>query len=153
MITDADINLLHGCYCKLTGLSLPMRSICDARRIAWQRFAAAGHTLRDLETVILHLKQGIRDGKRLPGCLRFTNLIEDLDHWEEELALALAEKRNAKPVMGAKEQALRELRPKTVDVNDNVKGAVHISTVIEAMRRAADGKEDEHDTNPTTGTG
>lgn len=140
MITDAEISLLHSCFCKFTGADLPLRSICDARRLAWQRFAAAGHTQAELETVLFYLNRKVREDHWDRGCLRFTNLVEDLNHFEEVLAEARAWKRNSPRQTSARERVVEQWSPKLVptQVKDS---CVHISKVLEAMRAAADGKE------------
>lgn len=97
MITESQVSVLHTAYQKLTGLKLPLIAVCDARRLAWEHFIAAGHSLKELETVILWLKGEIRAERRQPGALRFSNLIEDLNRFDEELSFAQAETRNAKP--------------------------------------------------------
>lgn len=143
MISESEISLLHSCWCKLTGQNLRMNSLFDTRRLAWQHFAAAGHTVHELETVVLHLKNGIRDGNRLPGCLRFSNLIENVPGFEEELELARAEKRNTKPAPSAKEAVIQQWR-QTVSSAVEVCTARQVGEIMaqgfEAMRQAANGQ-------------
>lgn len=136
MITDADVNRLHLCYEKMTGFTLPMRSICDPRRMAWQRFLARGLTLADLELVIVYLKHEIRESRRNFGALRFSNLIEDLLRFEEELSMAKAWKRNAKPAQSAKERVSEQWSP-VMGAKACPDSCVHVSDVIRAMREAA----------------
>lgn len=140
MITDAEISLLHSCYCKFIGQNLPLRSICDSRRVAWQRFAAAGHTLRELETVLLYLNRRIQEDHWDRGCLRFTNLIEDINHFEEVFSEAAAWKRNLPREKTAKEVAVQQWRP-TVSAPVEVYTARQVGEIMakgfEAMRKAA----------------
>lgn len=143
MITDTEISLLHSCWCKLTGQDLPLRSICDSRRLAWQRFSAAGHTRMDLETVLIYLNRKIREDHWDRACTRFTNLIEDLNHLEEVLAEALAQKRNARPTQSAKEATVQQWHP-TVSAPVEVCTARQVGEIMargfEAMRQAANGE-------------
>lgn len=140
MITDAEVSLLHSCYCKFTGQSLPLRSICDSRRVAWQRFAATGHTLANLETVLLYLNRRIREDHWDRACTRFTNLIEDINHLEEVLAEAQGWKRNVPRQQTAKEVAVQQLRP-TVSAPVELCTARQVGEIMakgfEEMRKAA----------------
>ena len=82
---QAQANRLHSLYIKETGLDLPMRM---GRDRAWFYWIQAGFLEDDLILVIRFLKRGIASGDRKPGCLRFRNLIEMLDYFDEELAMA-----------------------------------------------------------------
>lgn len=142
MVTDAEINLLHSTYCKFTGFNLPMVSICDTRRMAWQRFAAAGHTQKELETVLIYLHRRIRDDHWDRGCTRFTRIVEDLNHFEEIFAEASADRRNARPSQSSKEATIQQWHP-TVSAHLEVCTARQVGDIMakgfEAMRVAANG--------------
>lgn len=136
MITESEVSLLHSCYQKMTGFNIPMRSLCDTRRLGWQKFLAEGHTLAELESVIIYLKHEIREQRRNIGALRFSNLILDLDRFQEEAELASGWKRNYKPAPTARERVVEQWSPRLAEspVKDSF---VHISIVLEAMRKAA----------------
>lgn len=134
MITEAQVAVLHTCYEKFTGERLSLRSICDARRLAWQRFLAAGHTQRELETVLFYLNRKIREDGWDKACQRFTNLIEDLNHFEEVCAEAQACQRNTKPPPTPKSIVRQQWSPVMGEpVKENTRS---VGELIEAMRKA-----------------
>lgn len=137
---DAQVSLCHSAYCKLTGMPLRMGSLFDTRKLAWQRFVAAGFTFHDVELVLTYLKAEIRAGRRLPGSQRFSNLIENLERFEEEAVTAKAVSRNQKPVPLAKDKVLAQARPlvtPSAPVTDTVKTAGSIIPKLLAEMRAA----------------
>jgi hypothetical protein len=109
------------------------------REAAWLRFIQAGFTEDDLLTVIRHLRHKIKAGARYAPCLRFSRLIECLDSFEEELALAKAEMRNAKRAPTAKERVIQQARPVVAEVRpeDHRVTARPVSDLIADLRRAA----------------
>jgi len=137
--TKSKIECLALCYKKITGIDLKHMGIIDHRERSWFEFLRAGFTVQDLETVLLWLKKGIREDKRQIGCLRFSNLVERLDRFGEELAMAKAENRNARPAPTPKERVLAQARPVAVDVPPAgyTNTAKPISYWIEQMREAA----------------
>lgn len=81
--TESEIAALHDAYCRLTGQEgLPLRY---DRLSWWHNWCAAGFTLDDLKLVVRYLKKGIADGKRNQGALKFSNLIIQVDRFEEDL--------------------------------------------------------------------
>ena len=92
-----DIPTLHKLYCQLTGLIL--RLDMDRERM-WFEWCRRGFTADDLCAVIAHIRQGIKTGKRNPGALKFSNLIGNLDYFEEDLALIRATRRTPRPELG-----------------------------------------------------
>lgn len=106
----AQITTLHAAYVQATGL--PLRLAYD-REAAWFRFLEAKFTSADLVLVIAHLKRGIAKGERRPNCLLFRNLVENLDHLEEDLAMAKALAR--KPPVTGRDKALALLRPSATE--------------------------------------
>ena len=134
---EAEISRCSLAYQKLSGLKLDHRGVFDHRSRSWFEWLQAGYTVHDLETVILHLKRGIRDGKRNPGCLRFSNLIERPDLFGEELELAKAEIRNRKPEPSPKAQVQQQWSPTVAEpVRDNARHVSEFLKGIEAMRAA-----------------
>lgn len=93
----------HRLYCSLTGLDLKlmMRQV-----FAWNAFVAHGFTEDDLRLVIPHLKAKIREKRKWPSALLFSNLIENESNFNEELSEARALARKPKVDHG-KESVLR----------------------------------------------
>jgi len=89
---------LHGRYVDLTGYPL---NCTPPREWAWFEWIKGGFTAADLEIVIRHLNRGIRAGQRYPAALRFSNLIGDLERFEEDLAMAKAVSRKSAPTARA----------------------------------------------------
>lgn len=96
-------------YAKITGFRLNVRGIFCDRVTFWYQFIQAGFSIEDMEFVLRHLMAKVRKGDRNIGCLRFSNLIERPDRFEEELGLAHAEKRNAVKPMTPKESVIRAM--------------------------------------------
>ena len=133
---QSQISCFASAYAKLTGFNLQHRGVFDHRERAWFDFIKAGFSIADLETVILHLKRGIREGKRNPGALRFSNLIERADLFGEELELAKAQKRNLRPAPTPRERVMQQARPVVCDQTQG-DTAKPISFYIEQLREAA----------------
>lgn len=85
-----QIEKLHALYIVLTGLDVRLDM---ARESVWFEWLRRGHTEQDLRDVVAHLRQGIRAGDRKPASLKFSNLINQVDYFEEDLAMARAQKR------------------------------------------------------------
>lgn len=135
LITQSQIDACAAEYTRLTGFHLNHRGVFDHRTRSWYEWLKGGYTLADLGFVITWLKRGIREGKRNPGCLRFSNLIERPDLFGEELAMSKAEFRNKRPVASPKESVIAALP--TVRQLAAEKPALPISHYIEQLRRAA----------------
>ena len=82
--SQETVRELHQVYCNKARMTL---TLSMDRLLAWEMFAMR-FTAMDLGLVIDYLNAGIAKGERNPGALRFRNLVQDLDHFEEELALA-----------------------------------------------------------------
>ena len=82
-ITPEAIQEIHSLYCSLSNQSgLPLRF--DRQRW-WNEWLQCGFSKEDLKLVVRYLRQGIHSGKRNQGCLKFSNLICQVDRFEEEL--------------------------------------------------------------------
>ena len=79
----AEIQRLHSTYKLLTGLVVPLDSY---REYQWFEFIRRGLTEDDLCAVIRSIRKGVAANTRNRGALRFTNLIGQLDRFEEDLA-------------------------------------------------------------------
>lgn len=139
---QAQISLLDLSYQKLSGLTfsrLEQAGVVSWRERGWYDFIQAGHTLLELEEVILWIKKRIHQGKRDIGALRFRTLIAQLDVFEEELAMARAEKRNLVPAPSDKERVLaltgRPARPEPPPAPRVAKAV--IEQLLRDMRKAS----------------
>jgi hypothetical protein len=102
----------------------------------WQAWRTRGWTLDDLRFLIRYLSMKIRKCERNSGCLKFSNFIKDIDHFEEDLAMARAETRNA-PVRSARIEIL-EATGRTVTTTVNAKPAGDVSNTVLATKAFAD---------------
>ena len=93
----AKIASVHALYCRLTGFDLRLDM---AREQAWYLFFQRELTEQDLRDIIQFLRSEIREGRRNPGCLKFRNLISNIDYLEEDLAECRARRRYKKPDAG-----------------------------------------------------
>lgn len=101
-----SISSIHALYVSATGLHL---RLAYDRESAWARFLGDGFTPSDLLLVVAWIKKGIAKGERRENALLFRNLIESLDHFEEDLAVATAHAR--KPIPSARDREIALLRP------------------------------------------
>src|SRR5512135_2001209 len=99
---------LHAEYLRLVGGDL---SLTLDRMYWWGQWAHHGWGVEELRFVIGHIESQIKKGRRWPGALRWSRLIQQADNFEEELNLARAEKRNAKPAPSSKDRVLEQARP------------------------------------------
>lgn len=130
-----NVEELHALYCERTGLEI--RLAYDRERY-WFDFIKAGFTKDDLNLVVGSLLKGIGKGDRNPGCLRFRNLIQQLDNFDEELAQARAQMRNFK-VQSPKEKAMESLRGPSNVVPMNARPAKEvIEKLAQDLRKAAE---------------
>lgn len=109
---------LHAVYRSMTGMDVQLRF---NREASWVYWVQAGFRQEDLVAVLKRLLAMVRNGDRRPECLKFSNVIEQLDRFEEELAMIKAEKAKFIPdeqplsvfemqkVMEAKQAALTAL--------------------------------------------
>lgn len=101
MTTNNQIQTLHNLYIELTGLNLPLPV---SQYWIWEQFITRGHGENELRAVIKHLKRGISNQERRAGCLRFSNLLGDMDRFAEELSMA--QKYRPKPAYSPGKQAV-----------------------------------------------
>lgn len=85
--TLSTIDGFHRLYVQLTGFQIRLDA---AREHEWFYWVKRGFTADDLRVLVAHLKREIKEGRRMPGCLKFRNLIVNLDYFEEDLAEARA---------------------------------------------------------------
>jgi hypothetical protein len=139
--TQQLVKDLHQTYCSATGMTLRLDF---ERERNWFDFIRRGFTPRDLSDMIRDIRWGIKQGNRHPGALRFSNLVVQVDMFEEQLALLRSRQRAAartpKPEPG-RESALRATgRPAPREVAAEAapaKSAGQIIPTLIAQMRAA----------------
>lgn len=90
-MTPAEpVKALHDLYVTATGHEIRINPL---RERAWHEWQKYGHTRADLALVIAYLRKEIANTRRNPGALKFSNLVEQPDRFEEDLALARAANR------------------------------------------------------------
>lgn len=134
--TEQTIKEYQDTYTSITGMGLQTRGLFDHRTQFWWRFSQA-FTLDDLAFVLRHLLSKIRKGERNIGCLRFSNLIERPELFEEELGMARAEARNKRPPTNPKESVIRSLPTVRQGSPREMVTAKPVAAYIAALREAA----------------
>lgn len=99
-----NIQELHALYCSITKMDVALRF---NRESAWVEFVRAGFSKADLELVLRRLLRLVQCGDRRIECLKFSNVIEGLDRFEEELAVIKLEGTGF--VHGEKQMSVMEL--------------------------------------------
>lgn len=139
MTPTDQIATLHAAYCELTGFELGRDY---ARDYAWHEFVKRGFTLDDLKMVVFEVRKGMAGGYRFQGSLKFRNLIEDLNRFEEDLAEARANLRNRRPPPSAKERVLEASgRPASVRTGTARTVETVVSNVANAPELTEEGKK------------
>ena len=128
---------LHALYIRLTGLDIRLDMARERDWFEWQR---RGFTPDDLQLVIRHLQRGIREGKRNPGALKFSNLITMADRFEEDLAEARAAQRARRATAAQRTDRASVLRSTGRPAESApAQGARSVEELIAEMRKAANG--------------
>lgn len=111
-IDRQTIQRLHALYCQLTELRIPLDMYRERIWFEWMRRGLDEQALRD---VVAHIRRGIREQRRNPGALKFSNLIGNPDFFEEDLAEARAVAHGRKSeARGQKAEVLRATGRSTV---------------------------------------
>lgn len=133
-----EVRVFHETFCRETGVSLRLGLGEYFREQAWARFIKLGFKVEDLQLVCRYLKSQILQAKRNAGALRFSNLIERPEMFEEELQLARGAQRQ-KPKPTALGRAMQQLRPTVTPVtpHETRVTAVPVSELIANLKRAA----------------
>ncbi len=92
MTTESDLKRLHETYVSLSGNDIPW-GVTGYIPSIWFEWAKQ-FTESDLRMVLLHLNKQIQLKHRNPGCVRFTNLIQDTIKFSQELSEVKAILRN-----------------------------------------------------------
>lgn len=146
-MTNSDhIPKIHALYETLTGHRIMLTL---ARHWPWECWLlmVKHHGIEPeaaLRAVVAHLRRGIREQRRHEGCLKFSNLIQNLETAEEDLAEALARARFKPSTTPARDSVLRSAgRPPSPKGEGRGEGgrknsqSVPIAEVIKKMREAA----------------
>lgn len=128
------LKVLHDEYCRLIGSTL---ALTLDRMYWWSAWKARGFTIEDLRLVVTTIQKGIRDDRRRFGALKWSNLIQCADRFEEELSEARAMLRNAKPKRDARESVVSSMPTVRQAPAREPCTAKPISHWIEKMREAA----------------
>lgn len=134
--TSPIVHQFHEAYSQATNFRLPL----NYDRIDWwERLAGQGVTLEDLKLVLRYLQFQIAKGKRFDGCLRFSNLIGYANRFDEELGLARAWARNAKPPPTVKDRYAPPMNLNTSKTAGQVMAtSAQITELLKAAHAAAD---------------
>jgi hypothetical protein len=127
--TRETIQQLHAAYCQATGFTLTLDM---SREQTWYWWQKKGFTTEDLYLVVRYISAQIRQQRRNPGALKFSNLIGQYDLFEEDLAMARAERRAAAGRHhGEKASLLRQTGRAT-----EVQGSTVQSSTVQGSRSA-----------------
>lgn len=135
----ARIAELHAVWNSATGQDLPL-ILCDyAREFGYHQFIQAGFGGDEIHTVVRYLKRKIKEGSRMDGALRWSNCLGNITRFAEDLAMAKAEARNAKPPPTAKDRVLEQARPTAVALRPEATAitAKPVGALIEELKKAA----------------
>ena len=77
----------HRAFVNLTGLEVPLNM---GRIYYWEIWISAGYSVEDLRQVVANIRAGMKSKRRNIGALKFSNLIGNMERWEEELSEARA---------------------------------------------------------------
>jgi len=85
--TEQRARELHAWFCANTDQPLPLTM---DRLMTWEHWLARGHNGPELAKVIKYLRRAIDRCERRQGSLKFSNLIADVDRFEEDLCQVIA---------------------------------------------------------------
>ncbi len=108
-----DFSKLHKLYCVRTNREMPLTM---SMHYAWAAWTTHGWNEIDLEMVIDHIKNLIKQDRRRPESFRFNLLIMDTERFQQDLSEARSYARAPKPTF---RDRVMEGRPK-----QGVKGTV-----------------------------
>ena len=88
-VVNPIVKTLHAEYCARSGFDLTLNYQREQAWNMWRFYRRENpFTVEDLKRVIAYLRKEISDEKRNAGALKFSNLIESPDRFEEDLNLA-----------------------------------------------------------------
>lgn len=139
--TIHKIQALHALYVQLTGQPITLRMDRERIWFDWLAFRQPEFAADDLRTVVHHLKAGIKEQKRNPGALKFSNIIGQPDYFEEDLALATATARPRPPVEHKVSYVTPSTRterivPTTGNEDATKPAAAHVEGCLQNLRNA-----------------
>lgn len=101
---ESTVAALHAAFCEATGFEIKLNHVRLRFWFEWLKWG--DWTPADLHLVVGYLRKEIATGNRNPGSLKFSNLIEQPDRFEEDLAMARAKSRPSRPAWKQTTQAL-----------------------------------------------
>lgn len=127
-----NLKAIHALYCQLANAQL---AFTTERIYWWSAYFARGFTEEDLKLVLRYLWHEIKGQRRNIGAIKFSNMIQDISRFEEDLGLARGWCRNAKPKPTPKQRVQAQWRP--IVAEPVAKTARPIGEWIAELRRAA----------------
>jgi hypothetical protein len=85
------VKALHAAYEARTGYKIALNIVRERSWYEWLKWSDFAWTETELARVIGYLRRKIGKGERNEGALKFSNLIEQPDRFEEDLNLAVEE--------------------------------------------------------------
>lgn len=131
LVTNTEIQQIHRVYCQATGFNL---ALDIAREQDWLLWLKRGFTADDLRLMVSHLRREIQAGRRNEGCLKFRNLIVNVDFFEEDLAELRARQRPRPAMDPAKASVLRATGRHDVEPTKDARSAADILAGEEAFK-------------------
>lgn len=122
----------HRAYCEAAKCQLVLST---DRLYWWQVWMVRGFTVEDLRLVCCYLWAEIRADRRRPGSLKFSNLIQEVDRFEEDLAFARQWTKKQRAPVSAKDRTLEQWRGQ--GQAKPTQPAKPVKDYIAALRRAA----------------
>jgi len=135
--TRAQIEILHSEYVELTGHTIFLNPGRERDWFEWLRYRQPAFTHGDLCLVIAHIKRGIRDTRRQPAALKFSNLIGMPDRFEEDLAEARALSRPKPAAEKTVKTGATERRVPSDGTEDTARSAGDVLKNIQQLKDAA----------------
>jgi hypothetical protein len=106
---QAQIAVMHAAYQTQSGQKVVLNMFRERAWFEWLIWRTGNpFTISDVIIVCRYLRSQILKGDRNPGCLKFSNMIQDPDRFEEDLAMAAQFYR---PKTAPKPQTIRTRTP------------------------------------------
>jgi hypothetical protein len=133
MTSAITVEVLHAFYCRQLREQLLLR---DNWRRLWLEYLRAGFDLDQLTLTLRYLLREVHAGRRNPGALKLTNLLQ-IDRFEEDLLLARMEQRQRCGGRNAPKSSASKPTPETeVPISDQQRRE-HLGLLRECRRRLA----------------
>ena len=123
------IQAMHKAYVDATRIDVVLTM---QRIFVWERWFYEGFTESDLRLVVAHINQMVREKRRRPESLKFSNLIGDAERFGEDLSFARALSRKPS-VDPSRASALRSTGRAAEPVQETVRTAAQIIAGMKAL--------------------